>query len=288
MSIELKHVTYTYMPKTPFERVALKDVSLTIEKGSFTAIAGHTGSGKSTLVQHLNGLLHPTQGTILVDGVDLAEKKSLAAKQARQHVGMVFQYPEHQLFEETVAADIAFGPKNMALSGEEIEQRVKWAMDFVSLDYETYKDRSPFQLSGGQMRRVAIAGVLALQPQYLVLDEPTAGLDPRGREDLLQKIKTLHEKEHLTIVFVSHNMDDIARIADQVIFMNHGVMTLQERPETAFFAKEKMKEAGLSAPQLVQLLEELQAAGLPVDPAAFRLEDGVQHILTALREVRTC
>ena len=288
MSIELKNVTYTYMPKTPFERMALKNVSLTIRDGSFTAIAGHTGSGKSTLVQHLNGLLHPTAGKVLVDGVDLAEKKSLAAKKARQSVGMVFQYPEHQLFEETVAEDIAFGPKNMELSQDEITERVRRAMDFVSLDYETYKDRSPFQLSGGQMRRVAIAGVIALQPRYLVLDEPTAGLNPRGREDLLQKILQLHRREKLTIVFVSHNMDDIARVADEVIFMKNGEMTLQDKPQQAFFAQEKLREAGLSAPQLIILLQQLRAAGLPVDPAAFTMQQGVKHIMDAMRGKKPC
>ncbi len=288
MSIELKDVTYTYMPKTPFERTALKRVSLTIEEGSFTAIAGHTGSGKSTLVQHLNGLLHPTQGQVLVDGIDLADKKNIAAKRARQSVGMVFQYPEHQLFEETVAADIAFGPKNMGLDMDEIEKRVKQSMEFVHLDYDTYKDRSPFQLSGGQMRRAAIAGVIALQPKYLVLDEPTAGLDPQSREDLLSKILELHKKQQVTIVFVSHNMDDIARIASQVIFMNHGEMTLQDRPEKAFFAQEKLQEAGLAAPQLLTLLQELRTNGLPVDPVAFEIEDGVEHILRAIRGKKPC
>ena len=288
MSIELKNVTYTYMPKTPFERMALKNVSLTIRDGSFTAIAGHTGSGKSTLVQHLNGLLHPTAGQVLVDGVDLAEKKSPAAKKARQSVGMVFQYPEHQLFEETVAADIAFGPKNMELSEKEIAERVRQAMEFVSLDYETYKDRSPFQLSGGQMRRVAIAGVIALQPKYLVLDEPTAGLDPQGREDLLQKILQLHRKEKITIVFVSHNMDDIARAADEVIFFNFVEMTLQDKPQKAFFATKELREAGLSAPQLIMLLQQLRAAGLPVDPAAFTMQQGVKHIMDAMRGKKLC
>jgi len=287
MPIELKHVTYTYMPQTPFERVALQDVSLTIEEGSFTAIAGHTGSGKSTLVQHLNGILQPTGGQVLVDGTDLAARGK-AALTARRKVGMVFQYPEHQLFEETVALDIAFGPKNMELPAAEIEQRVRQAMEFVHLDYETYKDRSPFQLSGGQMRRAAIAGVIALKPKYLVLDEPTAGLDPRGREDLLQRIVQLHKKEKITIVFVSHNMDDIARTADRVVFMDQGKVLLDEAPAKAFFAEKEIAQAGLAAPQMVTLLTKLREKGLAVDPAAFTMEDGVAHIMKALREAKSC
>lgn len=287
MPIELKTVTYTYMPQTPFERTALDKVSLTIEEGSFTAIAGHTGSGKSTLVQHLNGILHPSSGQVLVDGVDLAGKgKEVLA--ARRKVGMVFQYPEHQLFEETVALDVAFGPKNMELPAAEIEKRVQQAMEFVNLDYDTYKDRSPFQLSGGQMRRAAIAGVVALQPKYLVLDEPTAGLDPRGREDLLQRIVQLHKKEKITIVFVSHNMDDIARVADRVVFMDQGTVLLDEAPAKAFFAEKEIAQAGLAAPQMVTLLMKLQAKGLAVDPAAFTMEDGVAHIMKALKGAEPC
>jgi energy-coupling factor transport system ATP-binding protein len=283
MSIELQDVTYTYMPKTPFERTAMQQVSLTIEEGSITALAGHTGSGKSTLVQHLNGLLHPTEGKVLVDGIDIAARKSQAAQRARQSVGMVFQYPEHQLFEETVAADVAFGPKNFGLPVAEVEKRVKTALGFVDLDYGKYKDISPFQLSGGQMRRAAIAGVLALQPKYLVLDEPTAGLDPRGKEDLLQRIVSLHKKRGTTIVFVSHNMDDIARIADEVVVMEHGRLVMAAPPEQAFFAKDELRRAGLAAPQMVQLLEALRENGLPVDVEAFTVRDGVDHILQALR-----
>ena len=287
MPIELKTVTYTYMPQTPFERTALDKVSLTIEEGSFTAIAGHTGSGKSTLVQHLNGILHPSSGQVLVDGVDLAGKgKEVLA--ARRKVGMVFQYPEHQLFEETVALDVAFGPKNMELPAAEIEKRVRQAMEFVNLDYDTYKERYTFQLSGGQMRRAAIAGVVALQPKYLVLDEPTAGLDPRGREDLLQRIVQLHKKEKITIVFVSHNMDDIARVADRVVFMDQGMVLLDEAPAKAFFAEKEIAQAGLAAPQMVTLLMKLQAKGLAVDPAAFTMEDGVAHIMKALKGAEPC
>ena len=283
MPIELKGATYTYMQGTPFERTALKDVSLTIGDGTLTAIAGHTGSGKSTLVQHLNGLLHPTKGEVLVDGVSLAGKGKDALL-ARQKVGMVFQYPEQQLFEETVAADVAFGPKNLGLSDEEVERRVRSAMDFVQIDYETYKDVSPFRLSGGQMRRVAIAGVLALEPSYLVLDEPTAGLDPRAKEALLRGVAALHRKRKLTIIFVSHNMDDIARLAERVVFMHDGRVLLDAPPSEAFFADGKMREAGLAAPPTVALLARLRAAGLSVEADAFTADEAVKRIVKALRK----
>lgn len=283
MPIELKGVSYTYMKGTPFERTALRDVSLTIADGSLTAIAGHTGSGKSTLVQHLNGLLHPTEGQVLVDGEDLSGKKKEAAI-ARRKVGMVFQYPEQQLFEETVAADIAFGPRNLELSDEEINRRVRSAMEFVQLDYEEYKDVSPFRLSGGQMRRVAIAGVLALEPEYLVLDEPTAGLDPQAREELLRRIIELHRKKKLTIIFVSHNMEDIARMAERVVFMHDGHVLVDAPPSEAFFADEKMREAGLAAPPTVALLLRLRDAGLAVEADAFTAEEAAKRIAKAIRK----
>lgn len=283
MPIELKSVTYTYMTGTPFERTALRDVSLEISDGSLTAIAGHTGSGKSTLVQHLNGLLHPTKGEVLVDGVSLAGKQKEAILSHRK-VGMVFQYPEQQLFEETVASDIAFGPKNLELSEDEINRRVRSAMEFVQLDYETYKDVSPFRLSGGQMRRVAIAGVLALEPKYLVLDEPTAGLDPKAREDLLQRIKELHRKKKLTIIFVSHNMGDIARMAERVVFMHDGRVLVDAPPSEAFFANKEIEEAGLAVPPTVALLSRLQEKGLPVEADAFTVEETVKRISRAVRK----
>ncbi|SDF97170.1 energy-coupling factor transport system ATP-binding protein [Selenomonas sp. WCT3] len=289
MSIELKQVSYTYMPKTPYEHKALDDVSFTLAEGSFTAIAGHTGSGKSTLVQHLNGLLHPECGQVLVDGVDLANSSKTgrqAAKEARNKVGMVFQYPEQQLFEETIAADIAFGPKNQGLEGEALVKRVKEAMELMGLDYAAYKDRSPFQLSGGQKRRVAIAGVLALRPKYLVLDEPTAGLDPQGREDLIQTICHLRKKWKLTIVFVSHNMEDIARLADSVVIMNHGQMAIKAAPQTAFEQVELLQAAGLQEPQMLHLLHRLQAVGLPVKTDGIQLEDGIRAIKEALSHVK--
>lgn len=283
MSIEVNQVTYTYMPQTAFERTALSKITLTIEEGVLTAIAGHTGSGKSTLVQHLNGILRPTQGSVLVDGQDLSAKDKTSIT-ARRRVGMVFQYPEHQLFEETVEEDIAFGPKNLGLSSEEIARRVRRAMELVRLDYDTYRERSPFQLSGGQKRRAAIAGVLAMEPKYLVLDEPTAGLDPRGRDDLLQRIVRLHREKKMTVIFVSHNMDDIARLADRVIFMHEGRVLLDGPPREAFREKLALKTAGLEEPETVTLLEKLQQRGLAVNTDAFTAEETAQRIIRALRK----
>lgn len=283
MSIEVNQVTYTYMPGTAFERTALSKITLTIEEGVLTAIAGHTGSGKSTLVQHLNGILHPTQGSVLVDGQDLSAKDKTSIT-ARRRVGMVFQYPEHQLFEETVEEDIAFGPKNLGLSSEEIARRVRRAMELVRLDYDTYRERSPFQLSGGQKRRAAIAGVLAMEPKYLVLDEPTAGLDPRGRDDLLQRIVRLHREKKMTVIFVSHNMDDIARLADRVIFMHEGRVLLDGPPREAFREKLALKTAGLEEPETVTLLEKLQQRGLAVDTDAFTAEETARRIIRALQK----
>ena len=275
------------MAKTPFERVALKNIDLTIEQGEFVAIIGHTGSGKSTLVQHLNALLTPTIGSVLVDGNDINTKNE-AAKIARRKVGMVFQYPEHQLFEETVYEDIAFGPHNMGLSEELVENHVKKAMEFVNLDFAEYKDRSPFQLSGGQMRRVAIAGVIALNPQYLILDEPTAGLDPVGRKDLFKKIQQIHKKEKIAIVLVSHNMDDVAALADRIIVMNHGEITIDAKPKQAFSQIEKITEAGLAVPHMTALLEQLKQKGMAVDTTPLTLSDGVDSILAAISNLVIC
>ena len=284
MSIELKDVTYVYMPKTPYERVALNKVNLTIEEGSFTAIAGHTGSGKSTLVQHLNGLLTPADGEVLVDGVNLSGKDKAAkikAWHARQQVGMVFQYAETQLFEETVEKDIAFGPQNQGLEEAEVQERVREAMELVGLSYKDYKDVSPFALSGGQMRRVAIAGVLAMRPKYLVLDEPAAGLDPRGREELMSTIQKLHKKWKLTIVFVSHSMEDIARLADNLLVMQTGKLRAVGTPAEIFADAQLLQETGLEPPQIMQIMQRLQKAGLPVDSSAITPEAGLQ----SLREV---
>ena len=271
------------MEKTPYEKMALDDVSLTIEEGSFTAIAGHTGSGKSTLMQHINGLLTPDKGMVHIDGIDI-NKKNKAAFTARRSVGLVFQYPEQQLFEETVAKDIAFGPKNFGLSEDEIKKRVKDAMEFVELDYEEYKDKSPFELSGGQMRRVAIAGIIALKPKYLVLDEPTAGLDPQLKANLLNKIKKLHSKEKMTIIMVSHNMDDIAKLADKVAVMNHGKLMIYDKPDKVFANRQIIKDAGLLEPEVMQLLQKIKDKGLDVNVNVLNKNDALKEILTALRK----
>ena len=274
MSIELKNISYTYMPKTPFEHLALDDISITIPEGKITAIAGHTGSGKSTLIQHFNGLLKPNKGTILVDGVDIG-KKNTEAKAARRKVGIVFQYPEYQLFEETIAKDIAFGPRNIGCSEDETQERVKQAMDFVNLDYDNYAHRSPFQLSGGQKRRAAIAGILALQPKYLVLDEPTAGLDPKGRESLMEKFRRLHKEKGTTIVLISHNMDNIASYADNVIILNKGKVTMEATPEEAFSKKEIISQAGLELPEVKTIMNELAQNGLEIQNNAYTMDKAV-------------
>lgn len=289
MSIELKEVTYCYMPGTPYERYALRQVSVSIQDGSFTAIAGHTGSGKSTLVQHLNGLLQPSSGQVLVDGIDLkgSDKEArAAAKAARRRVGMVFQYPEQQLFEETVEKDVSFGPKNQGLDPGLVQGRVEEAMNLVGLDYASFRNRSPFQLSGGQKRRAAIAGVLALHPRYLVLDEPTAGLDPCGREDLIRMIQKLHRDWKLTIVFISHSMEDVARLADSVILMNHGECVIQDDPDTVFSRDDLLQAAGLRPPHIQRLLRKLQAAGLPVQTKARNIEECLARIREGLKHAQ--
>ena len=290
MSIILQDVTYTYMPGTPFERTAIENVSIEIPSGKITAIAGHTGSGKSTLIQHLSGLLKPSNGKVLVDDVDINIKNNNESKMARRQVGMVFQYPEQQLFEETVEADIAFGPRNLGLTEEEISVRVKEAMEFVNLDYDTYAKRSPFQLSGGQMRRVAIAGIIAMHPKYLVLDEPVAGLDPRSKEELLKRIRKLHEKQGITIVFISHNMEDIANMADKVIIMNQGKILLEGSPKEVFDMSQAddIMLAGLLPPKTAIILDELNRGGLKVDTSAYTVEKGVELIYQALKEAGRC
>ena len=270
------------MPKSPYERLALDDVSITIPEGKITAIAGHTGSGKSTLVQHLNGLISPTSGSVLVDGVDIAAKGQ-ASRAARRSVGMVFQYPEHQLFEETVEQDIAFGPKNYGLTPEEVKERVRFAMDFVQLDYEEYSQRSPFQLSGGQMRRAAIAGVVALKPRYLVLDEPTAGLDPKGREELMQRILKLHRQEKNTIVLVSHSMDDIARFADNVVIMKQGRVLMEGSPREVFVREDFIRQAGLDVPQITNIVKALKSGGMDIPSDIYTMDEAVDAILRAVR-----
>ena len=284
MPIEIKNISHIYMENTPYEKVALDDVSLTIDDGSFVAIAGHTGSGKSTLMQHLNGLLSPKQGEVTINGVDINKKKNKETLLARRSVGLVFQYPEQQLFEETIFADIAFGPRNFGLSEDEVTSRVKEAMDFVELDYEEYKDKSPFLLSGGQMRRVAIAGIIALKPKFLVLDEPTAGLDPKLKHNLLSKIKKLHQKEKITIIMVSHNMDDIALLADKVAIMNHGKLMIYDEPRKVFAQKDIIESAVLLEPEVVQLLRAIKQVGLDVNLNVLNKQEALDSIVEALRK----
>lgn len=288
MSIMLKDVTYTYMRGTPYERTAIQMINLTIKRGEFVGIIGHTGSGKSTLVQHLNGLLKPVSGEVSIDGINI-NSKSAEAKTARQKVGMVFQYPEHQLFEETVYADIAFGPRNYGLAEPEIEQRVRKALEFVRLDYGMFAKRSPFQLSGGQMRRVAIAGVIALEPEYLVLDEPSAGLDPRGRDEIFGQIVELYKQTGIAVVLVSHNMEDIVRMADRLVVMNQGTVMLEGTPLDIFRHKRDiLQSAGVDVPHITALLGKLKARGLAVDDSATTVKDAADDILQAVRRQARC
>ncbi len=272
MSIVIEHLNYVYMQGGPYETKALDDVSLTIHDGEFVGLIGHTGSGKSTLVQHLNGLILPTSGRITVDGMDLADKNT-DKRAIRRRVGLVFQYPENQLFEETVAKDIAFGPKNLGLDEAEIDRRVRTAMRRVALDYDKLSQRSVFELSGGQMRRVAIAGVLAMEPQTLVLDEPCAGLDPKGREEILGLISDLHRESGATIVMVSHSMDDVAALAERVIVMNHGKVAMDGAPREVFSRGEELRAIGLDVPQAVELAQKLREKGFDVPEGIYKIEE---------------
>lgn len=272
MSIVIEHLNYVYMQGGPYETKALDDVSLTIHDGEFVGLIGHTGSGKSTLVQHLNGLILPTSGQITVDGMDLADKNT-DKRAIRRRVGLVFQYPENQLFEETVAKDIAFGPKNLGLDEAEIDRRVRTAMRRVALDYDKLSQRSVFELSGGQMRRVAIAGVLAMEPQTLVLDEPCAGLDPKGREEILGLISDLHRESGATIVMVSHSMDDVAALAERVVVMNHGKVAMDGAPREVFSRGEELRAIGLDVPQAVELAQKLREKGFDVPEGIYKIEE---------------
>ena len=272
MPIVIEHLNYVYMSGGPYETHALDDVSLTIGDGEFVGLIGHTGSGKSTLVQHLNGLLLPSSGKITVDGLDIADKAT-DRRAIRRKVGLVFQYPENQLFEETVEKDIAFGPKNLGLDDAEIDRRVRDAMRKVALDYDALHERSVFELSGGQMRRVAIAGVLAMEPRTLVLDEPCAGLDPRGREEILGLIRDLHRDTGATIVMVSHSMDDVASLAERVIVMNHGRVAMDGAPREVFSRGAELRAIGLDVPQAVLLADKLRERGFDVPQGVYRVEE---------------
>jgi energy-coupling factor transport system ATP-binding protein len=288
MSIVLQDVSYLYMPGTPYERAALKNVNLTIERGEFVGVIGHTGSGKSTLVQHMNGLLKPTSGSVIIDDINLAAKGDVA-RLAKRKVGMVFQYPEHQLFEETVYDDIAFGPRNLGVETDEIESRVRRALQFVGLSYEDFAKRSPFRLSGGQMRRVAIAGVIALQPEYLILDEPSAGLDPRGRDEIFNEIVRLHETTGITVVLISHNMEEVARLVKRLVVLHAGQISLDGAPQSIFRQDRKiLQAAGVDVPNVSRLLACLKARGLAIDDSVLTAEEAAQTILTALRGRGAC
>lgn len=288
MSICVENVSCVYSKGSPFEKVALENISLTIEKGEFIGIIGHTGSGKSTLIQHLNGLIHSTSGKVTIDGVDLAAKSKEAVAK-RHSVGMVFQYPEHQLFEETVAKDIAFGPKNLGCSEEETEKRVKSAMKFAGLDYDTFGGRSPFRLSGGQQRRVAIAGVIAMHPDFLILDEPSAGLDPIGRREIFSRIQSWYQKGVFSVILVSHNMDDIARLATRLLVMHKGHLVMDGKPMDIFLHhRRELQECGVDAPPLTQTLLYLKEKGIPVPEDAKTVEEAVDRMSQMLGGGKSC
>ena len=283
MSIKIENLTHVYMPKTPFETIALDNINLELEEGKFYALIGHTGSGKSTLIQHLNGLLKPTSGKIIVDGMDITDKKTVMSE-VRKKVGLVFQYPEYQLFEETIEKDIAFGPKNLGLSDEEVHVRVKRAMAMVGLDYEKYKDLSPFEISGGQKRRVAIAGVVAMEPKVLILDEPIAGLDPRGRDAILHQIKMLHEEYKHTVILVTHSMEDVADVAEEVIVMSDAKIMMQGTPREVFTKIDMLEKVGLGAPQITYLMRALKEKGIPVREDIFTIAEAKDEIRKYLAE----
>lgn len=278
MSIKIENLTHIYSPNGPFEKKALDNVNIEINDGDFVAIIGHTGSGKSTLIQHMNGLEKATSGKIFIDDIDITAK-DVKLTDIRKKVGLVFQYSEYQLFEETIERDIAFGPTNLKLSKEEIKNRVKKAMEMVGLDYETYKDKSPFDLSGGQKRRVAIAGVIAMEPKVLILDEPTAGLDPKGRDDILGQIRQLHDKYGMTIVLVSHSMEDVAKLAEKIIVMNKGKVVLTGTPKEVFKEVDILEEIGLGVPQVTYLMKELIKKGFDVSDEAYTIEQAKEEIL---------
>ena len=281
MSIKIENLTHIYAPNSPFETIALNDINFTINDGEFIALIGHTGSGKSTLIQHLNGLLKPNKGKIFVNDFDITDK-NISLVEIRKRVGLVFQYPEYQLFEETIEKDIAFGPKNLGLSDEEVLSRVKESMELVGLDYDRSKDKSPFDLSGGQKRRVAIAGVLAMKPDILILDEPTAGLDPKGRDDILNNIKEIHEKEKNTIILVSHSMDDVAKLAVRLFVLNGGKVEFFDKPANVFKNEIRLKEIGLDVPQVLELGRKLREKGFDISDDILTIDDIKNEIVRIL------
>ena len=278
--LQIEDLTHTYSAGTPFQRSAVEGLSMTVGTGEFLGVIGHTGSGKSTLIQHLNGLLQPTSGRVLLEGKDIwAEPKKI--RDVRCKVGLVFQYPEYQLFEETVYKDIAFGPKNMGLDADEIDRRVRDAAAFVGLQEELL-DKSPFELSGGQKRRVAIAGVIAMEPKVLVLDEPTAGLDPQGRDAILAQIQTYHRAKGAAVVLVSHSMEEIARNVDRIVVLSGGKVYMEGTPESVFARAQELEQVGLDVPQVTKVAAALQARGLDIDTAVYTVE-ALERKLLALK-----
>jgi energy-coupling factor transport system ATP-binding protein len=279
MSIQVRDLTYIYNVGLPDQQTALDDVSFDIYDDDIVGIAGHTGSGKSTLLQQLNGLLKPTSGTIIVDGIDITKPKTPMAE-IRKKVGLVFQYPEYQLFEETVAADVAFGPKNLGLPQDEIDGRVNEALELVGIDPGKYGKRSPFDLSGGQKRRVAIAGVIAMKPKVLILDEPTAGLDPAAHRDIMDMIQNVHERERNITIFASHDMDDIARLCNKVMVMNRGRLVTMGTPEKVFSQHEVLKHSGIDVPSASKILMEIKKRGAEIDTDALDIDSAVDRIMS--------
>lgn len=280
MSIIVDHIYYTYEIGTGFERQALKDVSCVIEDGEFIGLIGHTGSGKSTFIQHLNGLVRATSGNIFYNGADIYDK-DYDMKQLRSKVGLVFQYPEHQLFETDIFKDVCFGPRNLGLPKMEVELRAFEALRLVGLEENLYY-QSPFDLSGGQKRRVAIAGVLAMKPEVLILDEPTAGLDPRGRDDILDCVKKLQSETGMTVILVSHSMEDVAKYVERIMVMNDGVLMLDDQPKEIFSHYKELEDMGLAAPQVTYIMNDLRQAGFSVDTQALTVEEAKQTVLMAL------
>jgi energy-coupling factor transport system ATP-binding protein len=281
MSIKIENLTHVYMPRSPFEKKALDDVSINILDGEFVALIGHTGSGKSTLIQHMNGLLKPTTGKIYIDDVNIADS-NVKMSDIRKKVGLVFQYPEYQLFEETIEKDIMFGPQKLGLADTEVLSRVKRAMNIVGLNYDKYKDKSPFEVSGGQKRRVAIAGVVAMEPKVLILDEPTAGLDPKGRDEILSKIKMLHKEYKMTIILVSHSMEDVAKVADRVMVMHKGKCIMDGTTNKVFKEVKVLEEVGLAAPQVTYLVKMLKEKGFNIPEDIFTVEQAKRELIKLL------
>ena len=284
MLIELQNVSYVYSKGSPYEKTALDNINLKINEGEFLAVIGHTGSGKSTLVQHFNGLISPTSGKVLVESEDISNLKNYSS--IRQKIGIVFQYAENQLFEDTVYEDIAFGPKNMGYSEVEIERNVKKAMNIVKLDYEKYKDINPYFLSGGEKRRAAVAGVLVMNPKVLVLDEPAAGLDPAGREEILSEIKKFREELNITVIIVSHSMEEVAKLVDRGVVMNDGKIIMDGTPVEIFRREDELINVGLNIPQVTKIMRELKKRGANVDSDAITIEQAKNSIEKYLKEVK--